>query len=72
MTQPTYNEHKFINQVVDLLREEGIEPEVVSYADISLGASKMLRGMGVRTVLDMTDTIDRTWPSKQEETESPW
>lgn len=72
MAEQKYNEHKFIAQVRQLLIDEGLEPETASYADVSSGASTMLRGMGIRSVLDVTDVIDRSWPSKREETDSPW
>lgn len=72
MTEQTYNQHRFIEKVRQLLIDEGLEPETVSYADISAGAGQMLRGLGIRGVLDMTDVVDRGWPSKREETDSPW
>lgn len=67
-----YNEHKFIRQVEQLLIAEGLEPEMVNYLDVSGGGDRMLRGLGVKSVLELQDVVDRTWPSKREETDSPW
>lgn len=67
-----YNEHKFIRQVNELLIAEGLEPEMVNYLDVSGGGDRMLRGLGIKSVLELQDVVDRTWPSKREETDSPW
>jgi hypothetical protein len=67
-----YNEHKFIRQVGQLLVAEGLEPEMVNYLDVSGGGDRMLRGLGIKSVLELQDVVDRTWPSKREETDSPW
>lgn len=67
-----YNEHRFIRQVKDLLIADGLELEVVNYLDVSGGGDRMLRGLGVKSVLELQDVVDRTWPSKREETDSPW
>ncbi|WP_205326976.1 hypothetical protein [Glycomyces sp. YM15] len=67
-----YNEHQFIRQVEQLLIDEGLEPEMVNYLDVSGGGDRMLRGLGVKSVLELQDVVDRTWPSRREETDSPW
>lgn len=67
-----YNEHKFVRQVEKLLIAEGLEPEMVNYLDVSGGGDRMLRGLGIKSVLELQDVVDRTWPSKREETDSPW
>ncbi|THV40591.1 hypothetical protein [Glycomyces buryatensis] len=66
------NEHEVIEKIKQLLVDEGLDPQVVSYHDVSVGVNRMLRGLGIETYLDITNTIDRSWPSKREETDSPW